>query len=128
MKLVIGNKNGKTYQMDLDDTKAAFIIGKKAGDEMDGASLGLPDYTLLLTGGSDSSGFPMRAGVTGSRKIKALLRGGIGFHPQRKGQRKRKVLRGFVYSSDITQVNAKVVKQGSQPLDSLIPKSSEEKK
>ncbi len=114
--------------MYLDDTKAAFIIGKKAGDEMDGASLGLPDYTLLLTGGSDSSGFPMRAGVTGSRKIKALLRGGIGFHPQRKGQRKRKVLRGFVYSSDITQVNAKVVKQGSQPLDSLIPKSSEEKK
>jgi len=82
---------------------------------------------LQLTGGSDTSGFPMRRDVVGQRKARVLLSGGTGFNPQNKGERKRKLVRGNAFSSEIAQVNAKVTGGQGQPLEQLFPKKEEKK-
>ena len=116
MILNIGTKSGKTVKIELPKEKEAAIIGKKIGDEIDGAMLGFAGYVFKLTGGSDSSGFPMRKGVHGTRKVSLLLSGGVGYNPKRKGEKQRKTVRGETYSEDIVQVNMVVVKEGHEPL------------
>ncbi len=129
MKLVIADsKAGRTYQVEVAEDKRALITGKKIGDVVEGDPFGAAGYKLLLTGGSDTSGFPMRKDISGGRKLKTLVSGGTGFHPKRKGQRKKKVFRGDSYSPDITQVNAKVSEYGGVSLDELFGKKEEEKK
>ena len=120
MKLVVSDpKTGKTVQVDVPEDKRVLIAGKKIGDELAGDDFGLAGYTLKLTGGSDDSGFPMRASISGARKLKSLVSGGPGFKPKLKGQRKKKMFRGDTYSSEITQINSMVVKAGAEPLDSF---------
>jgi small subunit ribosomal protein S6e len=58
-----------------------------------------------------------------------LLSGPPGFHPRKKGERRRKTVRGNTISEDIVQINTKIVKKGEKPLEELIPvKPKEEKK
>jgi small subunit ribosomal protein S6e len=123
MKLVVSDaKTGKTIQVDVPEDKRALISGKKIGEEISGDDFGLAGYTLKLTGGSDDSGFPMKANISGARKLSSLVAGGPGFKPKLKGQRKKKMFRGDTYSTDIIQVNSVVAKPGSQPLDSFSKK------
>jgi len=120
-KLTIGSKTGKTYQIDF---KIEILEGKKINDEFNGELI-LPDlkgYMLKITGGSDSSGFPMRPGLPGTGKRKILLSGGVGFKPKRKGERRRKSVRGEVISKEITQVNTIVVKEGDKKLEDIFKK------
>ena len=56
-----------------------------------------------------------------------VLKPGIGFHGV-KGSRRRKTLRGNTISTDIVQINCKVSKQGTEPLDKLLGKKEEESK
>jgi small subunit ribosomal protein S6e len=121
----------KSYQLELDQTKGYGLIGKKVKDEFDGDLLGLSGYTLKITGGSDKDGFPMHHQVQGSVRKRILLSGPPGFHPEKKGERKRKTIRGNTISADITQINVKVVKKGAKPLEEILPskpKPKEEKK
>jgi small subunit ribosomal protein S6e len=128
MKLVVSDaKTGRTVQVDVPEEKRALISGKKIGDEIAGDDFGLAGYTLKLTGGSDDSGFPMKANVSGARKLSSLVSGGPGFKPKLKGQRRKKMLRGNTYSTDIIQVNSVVAKPGAQALDSLFPKEEKPK-
>jgi small subunit ribosomal protein S6e len=128
MRIVISDTtSGKSYQTELPKDKEASIIGKKIGDELDGNLVGAAGYTLLLTGGSDESGFPMRVEVYGAVKKTVLSSDGIGFHAKRKGERKRVYVRGNTYSVDIVQVNTKVTKAGATPLDQLFKKEEEKK-
>ncbi len=120
MKLVISDpSSGKSYQVEVEKDKEALIVGKKIGDQLDGSVVGAAGYVFVLTGGSDGSGFPMRKDVQGSARKKVLVAGPPGFHPKRKGERKRVSVRGNVYSDAIVQVNVKVVKKGDTPLDQL---------
>lgn len=129
MKLVIADsKAGRTYQVDVPEDKKALIIGKKIGDAIESDPFGAAGYKLLLTGGSDASGFPMRKDIPGARKLKTLLSGGTGFSPKKEGQRKKKVVRGDSYSEEITQVNAKVLEYGGVPLEEAFGKGEEEEK
>ena len=134
MKLVVSDpKTGRTVQIDVPEDKRMLIAGKKIGQEIPGDDFGLAGYTLKLTGGSDDSGFPMKANVSGARKLRSLVSTGPGFHPKEKGQRKKKMLRGNTYSLEVTQVNSSVAKAGAQSIDQLFPKgekaeSAEEKK
>ena len=52
--------------------------------------------------------------------MKSLLSGGIGFKPSRKGQRRRKTVRGNTISDDIVQINTIVVKKGSKSIEDLL--------
>ena len=68
MKLVVSDpKTGRSVQVDVPQEKRTLIVGKKMGDEVSGDDFGLAGYTLKLTGGSDDSGFPMRASI--SRRV-----------------------------------------------------------
>lgn len=133
MKLVISDpKTGKSYQVELAEDKRAFLVDKRMGDKIEGRLIGAEGYELEITGGSDGSGFPMRKDIYGSRKIKAYLTGGNGFNPKRKGERRKKMVRGNTVSLDLAQVNLKVTKVeskvGSKKLDELFGKKQEEKK
>ena len=67
--------------------------------------------------------------IEGTIKKRALLSAPPGFHPWKKGLRKRKTVRGNTISPDIVQINTKVIEYGEKSLEELIkPKSKEEKK
>lgn len=127
MRIVISDPaTGRSYQAELPKDREAQLAGRKIGDKIEGGVCGAAGYTLELTGGSDASGFPMRKDTTGSRRSRSLITEGVGFNPDRKGERRRKVVLGNTYSGDISQVNAKVLTAGPTPLDQLFKK--EEKK
>jgi small subunit ribosomal protein S6e len=128
MRLVISDpKSGKSYQSEVPKEQEIAIVGKRIGDEIDGGVVGAAGFTLKLTGGSDASGFPMRPDVPGNRKMAALITKGIGFKTKRKGERRRKMLRGNNYSQDTAQVNSLVIKAGSASLEELFGKKEEKK-
>jgi small subunit ribosomal protein S6e len=123
MRIVISEAtSGKSYQAELEKEKEVNIVGKKIGDELDGNLVGAAGYILELTGGSDGSGFPMRTEVHGAAKKQILTSNGVGFHAKRKGERRRKYVRGNLFSADTIQINSKVKKAGATPLDQLFPK------
>ncbi len=118
-KVVVSDpKTRKAYQREVDQN-ASGLIGKKIGDTVKGDFLGLSGYELQITGGSDKDGFPMRKDIQGTARKKVLLAFPPGFHPKRKGQRKKKSVRGNTISQDITQVNVKIVKYGQKPIEQL---------
>lgn len=107
MKIVISDpKSRKSYQVEKD---VPILIGKKIGETFDGSAVGLNNFVLEVTGGSDKDGFPMRADLQGSVRKKVLLAGGPGYNPKRKGVKRRKYVRGNTISEDIAQVNCKII-------------------
>jgi small subunit ribosomal protein S6e len=129
-KIVVSDpETRKSYQLEIEQSKALGLVGKKIGEEFNGDLIGLPGYTLKITGGTDKDGFPMHPSVEGAVRKKVLLSGPPGFHPRKKGERRRKTVRGNTISEDIAQINVKVIKKGEKPLEELIPtKPKEEKK
>ncbi|MEM4020522.1 MAG: 30S ribosomal protein S6e [Desulfurococcaceae archaeon] len=98
----------RAWQIRINDERAQTFIGLKLGDEIDGSLVGLRNVKLIITGGSDLSGFPMRHDVLGPVKKRVLLSGPSGFHPKEKGERRRKMVRGNTISPDITQINTMI--------------------
>jgi len=123
MKLVIGHK-GKSYKKEIEDLSS--VLNKKIGDKISGDSFGLSGYELQITGGSDKQGFPMRSSVHGIRRIKPIISAGVGI--RKKNIKKRKTVRGNTVSEEISQLNLKVIKEGSQPLDKIFGPAEEPKK
>jgi len=119
-KLNIGDKKGKAYVKIVRDAQANALIGLKIGQKVDGNLIGLAGWEFIITGGSDRSGFPMRKSVDGPGRKKHLLRGGVGYHPTRKGRRARKSVRGNTISDATYQINLKVEKEGKTTLDELV--------
>ncbi|UCE36635.1 MAG: 30S ribosomal protein S6e [Thermoplasmata archaeon] len=120
-KTVISDpRSGKTYQWDVTGHHANSLVGKRIGDEVDGIFVSLPGYKLVVTGGSDKDGFPMRKEVPGPRRKKVLITESVGFHPKDKGVRKRVTVRGNTISPDIVQVNMKITSFGSKSIEDLL--------
>ncbi len=129
LKFVISDPlTRKSFQKEVDQTKAIALVGKKIGDEFNGDLIELMGYNLKITGGTDKDGFPMHPSVKGMVRKRMLLSGPPGFYPKIKGQRKRKTVRGDTISQDTAQVNVKVVKKGEKPLEELVPMKPKEKK
>ncbi len=118
-KLII-SQGENSHQMEVEAAESKKLVGMKIGTEFDASTVGLQGYTLRITGGSDKNGFPMKKDVEGPRRIKSLLSGGVGFKPRRKGQRRRKTVRGNTISDDIVQINTIVVKKGSKSIEDLL--------
>jgi len=117
-------ETGKSIQYELDDVKTNALVGKTVGEVIEGDVLGLPGYKLKITGGSDTSGFPIRPDVHGSGKKRVLIRGTPGFRPKRKGVARRKTVRGRELSPGISQVNMRIEEKGSTPLEELVMKAA----
>lgn len=120
-QLNLGDSSGKTYRVDVEDeNKIRPFIGLKLGEEVDGDFLGFDGYTFLITGGSDVDGFPMNSSVQGAMRKRILSSGGVGYRPQRKGQRKRKSVRGNTISEDILQINMKITTVGGKKIEEIL--------
>ncbi len=106
-KIVISDpKTRRAWQI---EKEVPSLISLKIRDNFDGSVLGLNGFTLQITGGSDKDGFPLRADLPGSGRKKVLLSSGPGYRPLKKGIQRRKYIRGNTISSEIVQVNCKVV-------------------
>jgi len=110
-KIIVSDPDGTSQSMELEETQAVPLIGRKLGEVIDGAAIKLSGYKLKITGGSDQDGFPMRPNIHGGVRVGAIVSGGVGFHSSRKGERKRKTLRGNVITDSIVQVNMKVIEK-----------------
>ncbi|UCD03501.1 MAG: 30S ribosomal protein S6e [Candidatus Woesearchaeota archaeon] len=128
VRLEIGDpKSKKTYSKKLSEEEAGKFVGLRLGDNFRGEVIGLTGYEFLITGGSDLAGFPMKSSIPGRIRKRFLVTGGIGFRPERKGERRRKTLRGNEIGPDIAQINCKIVKVGSKPIEKALGAETEEK-
>ncbi len=117
-KVVIADvKTGKTYNQVVGGQNANALVGKKIGDNVDGKIVHLPFFKLKITGGSDKSGVPMRQDLQGGKRKRVLLTKGVGFHPDDKGVRGKKTIRGNTINPDIIQINMKIVKYGPKKIE-----------
>jgi len=74
----------------------------------------MPGVKLVIRGGSDRSGAPMRPDLPGPVKKSLLLSQGPGFRPKKKGLRKRKLVRGNTITEDIVQINVVIKREGEE--------------
>jgi small subunit ribosomal protein S6e len=120
-KVTVGDPNdGRSYSVDVKGHHANSLVGKRIGNMVDGIFVGLPGYQLVITGGSDRSGTPMKKGVKTVGKKGVLLSTGPCYSPSDKGVRKRKLLRGDLISPDIWQINMAITKWGSRSISQLL--------
>ena len=113
-KVVVSDpKTGKSEASEVKDASAQLLLGRKIGEVVDGASIGLAGK-IMITGGSDKAGFPMRSDTLGGGKNYVLLTRGVGLKTVEKGTKKRKLVRGNTITEEIFQVNAKRVAEAKQ--------------
>ena len=125
LKIVI-NAKGKSYAKTLSTEESSNLIGKKISEKIEGGHLSFKGYEFEITGGSDKEGFPMRRDVDIARRKIFLTKGSIGTRINKKGLRIRRSIAGNTVSQLTSQVNLKVIKQGSKPLDEIFGKTLKE--
>lgn len=75
-------------------------------------------YIFKIMGGCDKQGFPMKQGVLTNGRVRLLMSPGdkcFRGYGRRKGERRRKSVRGCVVSQDISVLNLVIVKRGVFP-------------
>ena len=111
-KVIVSDpEEGTSKAIELEESRAAPLIGRRIGETIDGAVVDMPAHKLLIRGGSDTDGVPMRPNVHGGGRRKVILSGGAGFNPKRKGERKRKTVRGDIITDEIIQINTKIIEK-----------------
>lgn len=127
-KIIISDpETGTSKTVEVEETRAIPLIGRKISEIIDGSIMGLSGHKLQITGGSDKDGFPIRSNVHGGVRRRVILSGGIGFNPQHKGERRRKTVRGNVITDEIVQINMKIVEKPKRPKEKKKAKEKEEK-
>ena len=138
-KINISEKSGKTYNVELE---SEGLVGKILHDKIQGREI-LPDlegYELEITGASDKAGFTAMKEVEGIGLKKILLTKGKAMKkkPRKEGKKKRsknmpkglrlrRTVRGKVISTEIVQINMKVVKEGGKKLSQIFEDKNKEK-
>ena len=111
-KIILSDpETGKSQIVELEGPRAVPLVGRKLGETIDGAAVGLGGHKLKITGGSDKDGFPMRPDIHGGVKTRIILTKGVGYHSTHKGKRRRKTLRGKVITDEIVQINMKIAEK-----------------
>lgn len=98
----------KAFQINIDQNKIN-LLGLKLGDIFTININGI-NFKLKITGGSDNTGFAMRADVLGAAKRKIFLAGPPGYKPSEDGERRRKIVRGNMISNEIVQINSMIIR------------------
>jgi small subunit ribosomal protein S6e len=128
-KVIVSDpESGTSKVVELEESRAVPLIGRKIGEVVDGTVVDLPAHKLKIMGGSDRDGVPMRPNVHGGVRRNVVLSGGVGFSPQDKGQRRRKAVRGNVVTDEIIQINTKIVEKPKKSAETKTEKVSQEAK
>jgi small subunit ribosomal protein S6e len=123
-KIIVSDpETGRSQLVEIEENQAVPLIGRKLGEIIDGAAVKLSGYKLKITGGSDKDGFPMRPNIHGGVRVKAILSEGVGFHSSKKGDRRRKTVRGNVITDAIVQINMKMVEKPKKSKKAEKPKA-----
>lgn len=123
-KLVVNDpKTAKSYQKIVTGNEADTFRGTKIKSKISGDLIGLKDYELEITGGSDSSGFPMRSDIDGILRKRPFVSKGPGVKGLKRGEKIRKTVAGNAISHLTSQINLKILKHGSKPLDEIFGKT-----
>lgn len=96
------------------------VSGDSLGDDFKG-------YVFRISGGNDKQGFPMKQGILLPNRVRILMGEGHScYRPRRKGERKRKSVRGCIVGADLSVLSLVVVRQGEQHIpgltDNTVPK------
>jgi len=111
-KIIVSDPGtGKSQVAELEGSRAVPLVGRRLGETIDGAIVGLGGQKIQITGGCDKDGFPMRFDIHGGVRANVILSEGAGFHPKREGERRRKNVRGNVITEEIAQINMKIVEK-----------------
>ena len=111
-KVIVSDpETGTSKVVELEESRAAPLVGRKIGEVMEGALVDLPAHKIKIVGGSDKDGVPMRPSVHGGVRRRVVLSGGVGFNPKNSGERRRKTVRGNVITDEIVQINTKIVEK-----------------
>merc|ERR1712224_861224 len=109
--------------IDVDDDKKLLpFFDKRMAQEVAGDALGdeFKGYRFRISGGNDKQGFPMKQGVLTPNRVRLLLRKGSSCYRQhRKGERKRKSVRGCIVSADLSVLSLVVIKKGEGEIPGL---------
>jgi small subunit ribosomal protein S6e len=92
------------------------------GQEVEADTLGeeFKGYVFRITGGFDKDGFAMKQGVFCNNRIKLLLAPGTsGYRAKRKGERKRRSVRGCIVGPDIKMLSLTLIKKGEKEIPGL---------
>jgi len=111
----------KVVEID-DERKLRAFYAKRISHEVDGIHVGegFKGYVFKITGGNDKQGFPMKQGVLTHQRVRLLMAEGHSCYRTRKrGERKRKSVRGCIVSGDLSVLNLVVVKKGEQEVPGL---------
>jgi small subunit ribosomal protein S6e len=111
----------KVVEID-DERKLRAFYDKRISHEVDGIHVGdnFKGYVFKITGGNDKQGFPMKQGVLTSQRVRLLMAEGHScYRPRKRGERKRKSVRGCIVSGDLSVLNLVVVKKGEQEVPGL---------
>ena len=121
-KIIVSDPEAGTSKVvELEEARAAPLIGRRIGETLDGAVVDLPAHKVLITGGSDKDGVPMRGNVHGGVRRAVILSGGAGFKAKKKGERKRKTVRGNIITDEIVQLNLKITEK---PAGAKVPEAA----
>jgi len=116
---------GCQKKLEIDDeSKLRHFYDKRISAEVDGEVLGdeFKGYIFKVMGGNDKQGFGMKQGVLTNQRVRLLMsRGQQCFrgYGRRKGERRRKSVRGCIISGDLSVLNLKIVKKGDSELPGL---------
>jgi len=124
-KVIVSDPSAKSKVVELEGARAVPLIGRRIGETIDGAVVGMSGVKLQITGGSDKDGFPMRPNIHGGVRVSVVLSDSVGFHAKREGERQRKTVRGNVITDDIVQINMKATekaKRAERPKREKTPK------
>ena len=113
-KLIISDPStGKSAASEIEGSRAQALVGRALGEVIDGSPLGIAQSKLIISGGCDKNGIPMRGDVHGGVKKYIVLSSGSGFRPTRHGERRRKLVRGRTITDETYQINFTITKEPS---------------
>uniref|UniRef100_A0A8C4QMP1 40S ribosomal protein S6 n=1 Tax=Eptatretus burgeri TaxID=7764 RepID=A0A8C4QMP1_EPTBU len=77
-------------------------------------------YIVRISGGNDKQGFPMKQGVLTNGRVRLLLsKGHSCYRPRRKGERRRKSVRGCIVDANLSVLNLVIVRKGEHDIPGL---------